>query len=59
MKNSGLPITPIVNKNGYPYYASNVVFDNNPLIFDLSKREHFVALAMKVTFHQTRLVKWN
>lgn len=45
MKNTDLSIRSIVNKNGHPYHTSKVAFDNNPLVFSLSKREHYAALA--------------
>lgn len=47
IKNGDMPIVPIVNENGHPYHASQVCFDNKPLVTGLSKREAFAMAAMQ------------
>ena len=47
MKNSDMPIAPLVNDNGHPLHASHIAWDNKPLALGLTKREHFAGLAMQ------------
>ena len=45
--NGDMPVTPIVMENGHPYHASQVCFENTPLVTGLTKREAFAMAAMQ------------
>ena len=47
IKNGDMPVTPLVNENGHPFHASQVCFENVPLVSGLSKREAFAMAAMQ------------
>jgi len=45
--NGDMPVTPIVMESGHPYHASQVCFENTPLVTGLTKREAFAMAAMQ------------
>tara|TARA_R110000851_G_scaffold254808_2_gene407410 strand:+ start:282 stop:527 length:246 start_codon:yes stop_codon:yes gene_type:complete len=47
VSNGDMPINPITMDNGHPYHASQVCFENTPLVSGLTKREAFAMAAMQ------------
>ena len=47
VSNGDMPVNPIVMENGHPYHASQVCFENAPLVSGLTKREAFAMAAMQ------------
>ena len=47
VSNGDMPINPIVMESGHPYHASQVCFENTPLVSGLTKREAFAMAAMQ------------
>ena len=47
VSNGDMPVNPIVMENGHPYHASQVCFENAPLVSGLTKREAFAMAVMQ------------